>query len=63
MGGWPGIIEPLKMHGFFFFEADGKEGGTRIFVPVVQAYLQAIQGLYEPEIRVCGGNETIFKGA
>ena len=43
-------------------EANGKEGGPSIFIPVVRASLQAIQGLYELEVRVLGGKGKIFRG-
>ena len=52
MDGWPGMIDPLKMHGLC--EVDDKEVGPRLFIPVAWASLQAIQGYYELEKRVWG---------
>ena len=48
--------------GIFFFEADNKEGGPQILIPVVRDSLKAIQDSYEMEVSVLGGNGEIFRG-
>ena len=43
------------MGNFYFFEANGKEGGPRLFISVARDSLQSIQGSYELEVHVWGG--------